>query len=100
MKRMVGQTKADIGCHVLRSGGLVRPKAILFPQAAALLHGEYHCSPAVPCALAISLHAVQQLSTLTLICFHYTCQHNTCTHKCLVFTAYLMALGGNIEVHV
>lgn len=77
----VGHTEADIGSHVLRSGGFVRPEAILFPQAVALLHGENHCSSAVPRALAIFLYAVQQLSTLTLICLNYTCQQNAYTQK-------------------
>lgn len=70
-------TETDIGCHVLRSGGLERPKAKLFPQAVSLLHGEDHCSPAVPCALTLSVYAVEQLSTLALMCLHYTCQQNT-----------------------
>lgn len=77
MRRMLRHTKANIRCHVLRSGGFVRPKAVLFPQAVALLHGEDHCRPVVPRAQAISLYTVQQLSTLSLICFHYTCNTHT-----------------------
>lgn len=89
----MGHTEADIGCHVLRSGGFVRPEAKLFPQTVALLHSENHCSPTVPCALAIFLYAVQQLGTLTLMCLHYTCQRNTYTQMFSLHCLFNGTLG-------